>query len=264
MKSLYESIIGSNSAGIESKIREWCDAHNIYNGDYVIGKDKKIYKGPSNLVARAIARLSLDYSDYDELPDYINFGHCDSATLVVGQKVSKHGSFEPLPTIKSFRGLPDEAFAVIIRPMKNAFVPSWHIKTSKFTMLCSHLTKGTDKIIIDVPSTEISRIDLRPDVYSTAFKYNITVNGQVDTFYWRDDHGEPEFAKLIRNKAPMNKKTVRSDDQPLTPEAQNIVNAYFKGIGIDMDMKGLGVIDYVQASRLVKGKDHLWYRRPGD
>ena len=260
MKSLYESILGSNSAGIDSKIKEWCDAHGIYSGDYVIGKDKKIYKGTQS----SAAKLILDYSDYDELPDYINFGHCDRATLVVGQRVSSRGSFEPLPNIKSFRGLPDEAFAVIIRPVKNTVIPEWNVKTSKFTLLCSHFTKGTDKITIDVPSTEISRIDLRPNVYSSPFKYNIKINGQVDTLYWRDDHGEPEFAKFIRNKAPMNKKTVRSDDQPLTPEAQNIVNSYFPGIGIEIDMKKLGVIDYVQASRLVKGKDNLWYRRPGD
>lgn len=259
MKSLYESILGTNSAGIEARIKEWCDAHDIYSGDYVIGKDKKIYKRSQS----SASKLILDYSDYDELPDYINFGHCDRATLVLGQRQSKRGSFEPLPTIKSFRGIPDEAFAVIVRPMKNNIIPKLDIKTPKFTLLCVHLTKGSEKLNIDASnSNTISKISLSPDSYH-GFDYNIDIKGKIDELYFRDDAMEEEFAKLIRGKAPMNKKVPRPDDQPLTPEAQNIVNSFFVSHGINIDMKNLKRIDYVQASTLDKGKDGLWYRRPG-
>ena len=123
MKSLTESILGSNRAGIDVSIRNWLEENNVIkNNEYKI-KNHIIY--PNDDVD-----VQLFDRDYNELPEYIQFAD-GSYSLIIGDIL--HASHEKRSKeIKSFRGLPKNVSRLGIGfNKKNIKLPELNIKTSR-------------------------------------------------------------------------------------------------------------------------------------
>lgn len=122
MKSLYESILGSNGVGIDTLIKKWCEENGIsFNGeqDYEI-KNHIIYPKENTYVMLYLGQL------YDELPEYIQFADGPyNLNLICERHSQKYQS------IKSFRGLPENVNCLNIHYMDDIKIPELKIKTSE-------------------------------------------------------------------------------------------------------------------------------------
>ena len=115
MKTLYESLLDDEDILIKDTIEHskkriiemWCEDHNVFDGKFKVNDKYKIEKTDKNSI------LYLDYIEYDELPDYIQFADDDS--LIVKLGLRKGDRFEyKVGKIASFRGLPNKVYAMVI------------------------------------------------------------------------------------------------------------------------------------------------------
>lgn len=252
MKTLIESILGNNNAGIEVTIKQWCDDHNIYDGAYEIIKvgNKPCIK-PTGTSEKQL-NLELDYADYNELPEYINFVGCDSINVRIGVVRGK------LSTVKSFRGVPNLAKTVWIFNLRNDVVPELDIKVCD--VFATYVEcKAYKRLNIEFTGDH-GRFDLRRWFYyedDAPRLDNITLKNVECINLQQGGYGD-KFSKMMARKAVMNKYRNKYTD-PVSPEGLKVINTFLKNLGLNYDDADVNEIDYTQESRVVRYRGE-WYR----
>lgn len=261
MKRLYESILGSNNAGLAATIKEWVINHtNLQEDEFEVDKNNLIHITIQRDILRRTRVLKLNYSDYDELPPYVKFADNEDLWMRIEQP-------RKCKQIKSFNGLPHKLHAFSIMSIGGTRLPKIDMELQHFTFgdWLSRIS-SVEGINLKYNITDRSKpssfrfqdIDI---TFEDLFK-NAQISGKVERMIFRVGN-EEWFGKLIRGKAPMNNRRFKPTDKPLTPEAQDIINNLWKSVGCDFNMDFLMEINYIQTSKLVKDRG-IWYRRPGD
>ena len=253
MKSLKESILGSTNTGkqkvLKEKIEKWCKKYKPFNGFYKINSNNEIETTKGNEIMGN--DLILEYIDYDELPEYIQFAENEFLKIYIGGEYNKRTITR---NIKSFRGLP--------KICKDFYFWNCYIKKlPKLEIKLNHcLIKAEigeiEEMHLDFYSSKSAydcELAIKKDIgksFKNIYVKNVKVINIVNDFYFGD-----EFSKAIARKAPMNKYRNKYEF-PVTEEGLKVINTFF---GKTIDISNLEEIQYTQNSKLVK-RNGLWYR----
>lgn len=252
MKSLKESILSSTKTGkegISDLIEKWCKKYKPFNGFYKINSNNEIETTKGNEIMGN--DLILEYIDYDELPEYIQFAENEFLKIYIGGEYNKRTITR---NIKSFRGLP--------KICKDLYFWNCYIKKlPKLEIKLNHcLIKAEigeiEEMHLDFYSSKSDydcELAIKEDIgksFKNIYVKNVKVINIVNDFYFGD-----EFSKAMARKAPMNKYRNKYEF-PVTEEGLKVINTFF---GKTVDISNLEEIQYTQNSKLVK-HNGKWYR----
>lgn len=236
---IKDTVIHSRKRFIEM----WCEEHRIFDGKFKVNDKYKIEKTDKNSV------LYLDYIEYDELPDYIQFADDDSLIIKLGLRKEDRYGYK-VGKIESFRGLPNKVYAMVINT-NLTYLPDLEISCPRITFNTPWVKKYGKIIIHD--NKEYIRFN--NTVYGlTEIPKSIRVEGTKALILTNCADFGDNFSKLLNRKAPMNNYKRLSD--PVTDEGMENVKKF---LGKSIDINDLWEIQYTQNSKLVKYRDK-WYR----
>lgn len=253
MKTLYESLLDDEDILIKDTIEHskkriiemWCEDHNVFDGKFKVNDKYKIEKTDKNSI------LYLDYIEYDELPDYIQFADDDS--LIVKLGLRKGDRFEyKVGKIGSFRGLPNKVYAMVINT-NLTYLPDLEISCPRITFNIPWVKDYRGNIIIHDNNQYVR---FNNTIYGlNEIPKNFKIEGAKTLILTNCADFGDNFSKLLNRKAPMNKYKNKFEF-PVTEEGIENVKKF---LGKSIDIKKLQEIQYTQNSKLVKYKDK-WYR----
>lgn len=239
MKSLQESIIKSVKAGKYALTEEWCKKFKPFNGFYKINEKNEIVRTKGDT-------LTLDFIEYDELPEYIQFASDPYLKVVIGGIYNLRYAKR---NIKSLRGLPKKCHNISILNCYLRNLPKLEIET-EYCFIRAEIDNIEGLYVNFYGACELW---IKDDIGKTLDPLHIKgvkVIDFVNDFYFGD-----EFSKAIARKAPMNKYRNKYEF-PVTEEGLNVINTFF---GNNIDISDLEEIRYTQNSKLVK-RNGMWYR----
>lgn len=256
MKTLYESILGSTKSGKHKLVQDWCEKYKPFNGNYKINSKGEIERSISN----PGIKLYLQFKDYTELPEYIQFADDKELVVILGKEELKpHRSYSDIArNITSFRGIPKHAKKLSI------FTNGMHLPDLKisvqFCAIYAAFVKTFGKIEVNMERGSVGSGDAEFRVRDFGYgiekwpKTIIVNNARTIYIVNAADMGD-NFSKLLNRKAPMNKYVHRYEFS-VTDEGVKNIEDYF---GNSVDLKTVQKIKYTQNSELVKDGNQ-WFR----
>jgi hypothetical protein len=254
MKTLKESILSSTKTGkqkvLKDKIEEWCEKYKPFNGFYKINSNNEIETITGN-------ELILDYIDYDELPEYIQFADNKNLTIYIGGDASSYSKRTIIRNIKSFRGLPKICYDLYFNNCHIKKLPKLEIKLNNCLFRAE--IDEIDEIHLDFLDFQNTGVlDMRTltfkENFTKSFK-NIYVKNVEAIDIINDSYFSEEFSKAIGKKSRLNRSRNKYEF-PVTEEDLDVINTFF---GKTIDISNLVRINYTYNLKLVKYKG-LWYR----
>ena len=200
MRSLYESILGSNKAGHKSTILDWCEKH-ITDGDDIVSVDDDYF-------INIKSKLALIFRDIEEdVPQYIKFNPTDRSVFL-DSGVNYFG-YDQIPhtreTIYINQGTTVESHLFVCDRGLSMFMNKKVTHIEPIVIQC-----GVDKsdrykrTVLDLSGTNIPLKDLK----------NITIEGEVYTIDIKDSRMSKEIVKDIdKLKLKFKKDPEEYDDQ---------------------------------------------------
>lgn len=251
MKSLKESILGSINTGkqkvLKDKIEQWCEKYKPFNGFYKINSNNEIETAKGN-------ELILEYIDYDELPEYIQFADNESLTIYIGGDHRSYSKRTIIRNIKSFRGLPKICHGLYFNNCHIKKLPKLEI-TLNHCLFRAEIDE-IDEIHLDFKNSgqfDTCKLTFKEN-FTKSFK-NIYVKNVEVIDIINDSYFSEEFSKAIGKKSTLNRSRNKYEF-PVTEEDLDVINTFF---GKTIDISNLKRIYYTYQLELVKYKG-LWYR----
>jgi hypothetical protein len=262
MKTLCESILGSNRTGIKQIITNWLLNNRIFTDESRFDIINSIIYPKEN------TSVTLFAGDMCELPEYIQFGDGEY-TLRLG--VTNYSTYNPPQTkvdIRSFRGLPNRVKNLFIEFPSMLHIPSLDIEVSnKCAVYSSCHMDGKLNIKYAGKSQDIKptiknhrdlvvNLDLgglnEKEFRNMSFK-DFDVINLYNTYPFEISN---KLTKLLTKTAPYNKigKWSEPIDEKLYDQIENFFRDQFK-----LDIQNYRLISYNGACMIVKYNDK-WYR----
>lgn len=200
MKSLYESILGSNRAGHKGTILDWCEKH-VTGGDKIVSVDDDYF-------INIKSKHSLIFRDIEEdVPSYIKFNPTDQSVFL-GKYVNYFG-YDQIPhtsdTIYISQGTTVEPHLFVCDSGLSMFRNEKVTHIEPIVIQCGLDNSNRYKrTVLDLYGTNIPLKDLK----------NITIEGEVYTIDLKDSRISKEIVKDIdKLKLKFKKDTKEYDNQ---------------------------------------------------
>lgn len=202
VKSLYESILGSNRANIKGAILDWCEKH-ITDGDRIVSVDDDCF-------INIKSRQQLIFKDIEEdVPQYIKFNPTDRQVFL--EEYVNYFGYDQIPHTSSIIYINQGTTDTTVEPHLfvcgglSMFMNKKATHIEPIVIRCGlDKSNGYRRVVLDLSHTNIPLRDLK----------NITVEGEVYTIDLKDSIMSKEIVRDIdKLKLKFKKDSEEYDNQ---------------------------------------------------